>query len=107
MIAFDVALQLIGQMRSVVASVRRQDADLARQMVRSASSIAANVAEGSRRVGKDRTHFLRIAAGSAEETRTHLQVAIAWGYLQPSQVEGAAKLLDRQLSLLWGLTRWT
>ena len=105
LIAFDVALELIGQMRSVVTSVRRQGADLARQVVRSASSIAANVAEGSRRVGRDRTHFFRIAAGSAEETRAHLQVAVAWGYLQPGQVEGAAKLIDRQLSLLWGLTR--
>jgi four helix bundle protein len=74
-------------------------------MVRSASSIAANVAEGSRRVGKDRTHVLRIAAGSAQETQAHLQVALAWGYLEPSQVEGATKLIDRQLSLLWGLTR--
>ena len=70
-----------------------------------ASSIAANVGEGSRRVGKDRLHFFRIAAGSAEEARAHLRVALAWGYLRDEQVEAALRLIDRQLRLLWGLTR--
>lgn len=57
------------------------------------------------RIGKDRLHLFRIAAGSAEETRAHLLVAIAWGYVERSQTEAAINLLDRQLRLLSGLTR--
>lgn len=105
LVAFDVALEIIEAMRAIVARVRRHDADLARQMVRAASSVAANVAEGSRRVGKDRLHLFRIAAGSAEETRAHLRVALAWGYLQTPELEAPLEVIDRELRLLWGLTR--
>ena len=102
--AFEVAIEIIGALRAVVVVIRQYDAELARQVVRAANSIAANVAEGSRRVGKDRLHFFRIAAGSAEETWAHLQVALARGYLESPAVEAASKLIDRQLGLLWGLT---
>ena len=50
LIAFDNALKTIEAMKHVVAVVRRHDADLARQLVRAASSVAANVAEASRLV---------------------------------------------------------
>ena len=103
-VALEVALQVIERLRPVVMIVRRQDADLARQIVRAASSIAANVAEGNRRIGKDRLHSFRIAAGSADETVAHLRVALAWGYVQGPQVESALQVIDRELGLLWGLT---
>ena len=105
LIAFENAMSTIAELRSVVAVVRRHDADLARQLVRAASSIAANVAEASQRVGKDRLHLFRIAAGSAEETRAHLLVAQAWGYLTSAEVEAPMKLIDKELRLLSGLTR--
>jgi len=65
LVAFENALGVIEAMKDVVAVVRRHDADLARQIVRAASSIAANVAEASHRVGRDRLHLFRVAAGSA------------------------------------------
>ena len=40
-LAFEVAIQTIEAMREVVALVRRRDLDLAKQMVRAASSVAA------------------------------------------------------------------
>jgi len=73
--------------------------------VRAASSIAANVAERSHRVGRDRLHLFRVAAGSAEETRAHLRVALAWGYVASGELDGAMKLLERELRLLAGLMR--
>jgi four helix bundle protein len=103
-VALEIALQIVIALRDAVALVRRHDVDLAKQIVRSASSIAANVGEGRRRVGRDRLHFFRIAAGSAEETRVHLRVALAWGWLRADQVEPAFGLIDRELGLLWGLT---
>ena len=103
-VAYDVALDVIGNLRGVVRAIRVQDAKLAQQIVASASSVAANVAEGNRRVGRDRLHLFRIAAGSADETRAHLQVAMAWGWLDAGDVAPALKSIDRELGLLWGLT---
>src|SRR6188472_2274723 len=103
-VALENAIEIVASLRDVVRVVRGQDADLARQIVRSASSIGANVAEGHRRQGKDRTHHFRISAGSAEETRAHLRIAIAWGWLRAEEVSASMALIDRQLRLLWGLT---
>jgi four helix bundle protein len=103
-VALEVAIQIVAGLREVVAIVRRHDADLARQIVRAGSSIAANVAEGSRRQGKDRLHCFRIAAGSAAETQAHLRIALAWGWVQRTQIESLLGQLDRELGLLWGLT---
>ena len=102
--AFEVALEVVASLRAVVARIRRQEVSLANQIVRSASSVCANVAEGNRRQGKDRLHLIRIAAGSAEETRAHLRVALAWGWIETGDVEPAMQLLDRELAMLWRLT---
>ena len=85
-VALEIAFEIVASLRDVVRVVRRHDAGVAQQIVRSASSIAANVGEGNRRQGKDRLHFFRIAAGSAEETRVHLRVAIAWGWLRADDI---------------------
>ena len=103
-IAFENALAIIEALRGIVAVVRRQEPSLANQIIRSASSVAANLAEGNRRQGKDRTHFFRIAAGSAEETRAHLRVALAWGWVGTHQIERPLNLLDQELAMLWRLT---
>ena len=84
--------------------IRARDGKLAQQIVASASSIAANVAEGNRRVGRDRLFLFRVAAGSAAETQAHLQVALAWDWIAAKDAERTLELLDRELGLLWGLT---
>ena len=44
--------------------------EVARQLIRSAGSICANIEEGyGRGFGKDRNYFLRVSNGSARETR--------------------------------------
>ena len=103
-VAFDVALEVIRSLRGLVAAIRTQDGKLAQQIVASASSIVANVAEGNRRVGRDRLFLFRVAAGSAAETQAHLQVALAWDWIAVADSEPALELLDRELALLWGLT---
>ena len=103
-VAFEIALEVIGSLRDVVVVIRRYDARLAQQIVGSASSVAAALAEGNRRTGKDRLHLFRIAAGSAAETQAHVRVAQAWGWVDATQVERFLKLIDRELGLLWGLT---
>src|SRR5882757_9870564 len=103
-IAFENALRIIGALPEIVSVVRRQEPSLANQIVRAASSVAANLAEGNGRQGRDRTHFFRIAAGSAEETRAHLRVALAWGWVDANRIAHALSLIDQELAMLWRLT---
>jgi len=98
--ALEVSLELIRSLREPVASIRKQSPDLAKQLERAASSVAANVSEGNRRRGRDRGHLFRIAAGSADEVQTHLRVAEAWGYLPAPDIARSLALTDRVLAML-------
>jgi hypothetical protein len=55
--------------------------------------------------GKDPRRFYAYAHGSASEVRAVLDLAAAWGW--PISDAEARRLLDRELALLWGLTRST
>ena len=56
------------------------------------------------RVGKDRLHLFRVAAGSADEVRTSLLVAQAWGSFEPAAAEEALGLVDRVLAMTYRLS---
>jgi len=86
----------------VVEKLAWKDRSLANQVRRAASSIALNIAEGNRRNGKDRTYHFRVAAGSAAEVEAGLEVAVAWGHLEPPEPE--LELLDQIRAMLWRLT---
>lgn len=103
-VAYEVAIDIVESLPGLVARIRRRNAKIADQIVASASSISANILEGNRRHGGDRLHLFRVAAGSADETRAHLRVAVAWGWIQRSDVDRTLALIDRELGLLWGLT---
>ena len=102
--ALDVSLELIRSLRGILSCLHRHDAALAGQLGRAASSISLNLAEGNRRKGGDRMHHFRIAAGSADESRSALLVATAWGFLDKSQTDEPLALLDRILAMTWRLT---
>jgi four helix bundle protein len=102
--ALEVSLQLVGALRRPVERLRVRDRGLSEQIRRAASSVALNFAEGRKRIGADRLHSWRIAAGSAEEVRTALRVPLAWGDLAPAEVSEAIQLLDRLLAMAWRLT---
>ena len=103
LVAYDVALDLIRALRPVVVQLRKHSRDAADQIERAASSIVLNLAEGDRRRGRDPGRFFDMAHGSAGEIRGALDLADAWGW----QIDSAQAraLLDRELGLLWGLTR--
>jgi four helix bundle protein len=102
--ALTIAIELVGALREPVARLARSDRNLADQVRRAASSVALNIAEARRRDGRDRTHLLRVAAGSAAEVRAALDVAAAWGHLDVASLASAGALLDRELAMLWRLT---
>jgi len=103
LVAYDVALDLVRALRSVVVQLRKYSPEAADQVERAASSIVLNLAEGNRRRGRDPRRFWDMAHGSAGEIRGALDLADAWGW----QVDSAQArvLLERELGLLWGLTR--
>jgi four helix bundle protein len=101
----DAAVELISLLREPVAAIARRDRDLADQLRRAATSVPSNISEGAQRTGKDRLHFFRIAAGSAAEVRTQLQIAVAWGDIDEAAAKAPLELVDRALAMLWKLTR--
>ena len=103
LVAYTVALDLIRALRPVVQQLRKYSPDAADQVERAASSIVYNIAEGDRRNGRDPRRFFAMAHGSAGEIRGALDVADAWGW--QVNADRARELLDRELRLLWGLTR--
>lgn len=103
LVAYTVALDLIRALRPVVAQIRMRSRDTADQLERAANSVVLNLAEGERRHGRDPRRFFAMAHGSAGEIRGALDLVDAWGW----QIETAhvRALLDREMGLLWGLTR--
>ena len=104
-IALELSLDVIASLRTIVNALKTRDRELHDQIRRAASSICLNLAEGRRRSGCDRLHFWRVAAGSADELRTALRVAEAWGILEPEATLSAHRLLDQVLAILWRVTR--
>ena len=104
LVALEVAIDLIRQIREPVAMLAQRHPSLADELRRAADSVALNTAEGRRRVGKDRLHAFRIAAGSADELVAALRLAEAWGHLRPEDIAPVLASGDRLLGLLWGLT---
>jgi four helix bundle protein len=96
-----VSVELIRLLRPVLPQIKQRDADLAKQIRRAASSIPLNLGEGRKRVGEDRTHFFRIAGGSAGEVEAGIDTAESWGYIEASPE--LRRVLSRLLGLLWGL----
>ena len=101
---YDVILQLIAELRPLVEKLRQRDRDQALQLKKAANSILSNVAEGSRRQGRDRLQHWNIAAGSAGEVRVQIEAAMAWGDLELDSSKAALDLLDRSLAMLWRMT---
>jgi four helix bundle protein len=76
---------------------------IADQVIRSASSVPANLAEGSGRSGRDRMHHFRIAYGSAKEVDTHLRLLVGVGAIDNSRTEISLQLFDDVRAMTWRL----
>ena len=72
--AHDKAVTAAGLAISLVMRVPAPLKPIADQVIRSASSVPANLAEGSGRSGRDRLQHWRIAYASAKEVDTHLRL---------------------------------
>lgn len=93
---YQAAEKLADEIWSIVQkwSILARDTD-GKQIVRSADSIGANIAEGSGRGSyQDNRRFVRIARGSLYETRHWLRRAFKRKLLDATQIESLKPLVD-------------
>src|SRR5436309_2425058 len=77
---------------------------LTSQLRRAASSVPANIAEGSNRASKkDYFHFLSVASGSLAETRYFIHLSRRLGYTSEAETSQASTLAEETSKMLAGL----
>ncbi|MEE4272890.1 MAG: four helix bundle protein [Thermoanaerobaculales bacterium] len=102
-IAHSKALNAAGIAISLVLKVPAPLKSIADQVIRSASSVPANLSEGAGRSGRDRNHHWRIAYASAKEVDSHLQILLGAGAIDPRRTHIALQLFDDVRALTWKL----
>ena len=102
--AEEVAIKLIEALRPLVPRIKARDRALADQLTRAASSVALNIGEGNYSDPGNRRARFFTAAGSANEVRLALRIAVSWGVLADADTDAAQALIKRVLSMLWKLT---
>ena len=101
--ALEKATTAAGIAISLVMRVPAPLKSIADQIIRSASSVPANLAEGAGRTGRDRLHHYRIAYGSAKEVDTHLRHLIGAGAIDSTRAESSLELFDDVRAMTWRL----
>jgi len=101
--ALDKATAAAGIAISLVMRVPAPLKSLSDQVIRSASSVPANLAEGAGRSGRDRMHHYRIAYGSAKEVDTHLRLLAGAGAIDNARATTALQLFDEVRAITWRL----
>ena len=99
----DKALEAAGAAITLVMRVPAPLKPIADQVIRSASSVPANLAEGHGRSGRDRTHLWRIAYASAKEVDSHLRLLARAGVVDGVKAEQAIETLDEVRAMTWRL----
>ena len=99
--AWRVALELVTEVRRLVAMLPRGNGSLADQTIRSSQSAALLVAEGANRLGagEKRSRF-SLARGEVGECAAALEITLALGLLSPDQVGPAMDKADRLAAML-------
>ena len=101
--AHDKALEAAGNAVKLVMRVPAPLKSIADQVIRSASSVPANLAEGHGRSGRDRLHHWRIAYASAKEVDSHLRLLLNAGVVNASAAEQAIENFDQVRAMTWRL----
>lgn len=102
LIAYEVAIELVRELRPIVDALKTQDPNLAVQLQRCASAVVLNLAEGQRRQKGNKHRAYEIAHGEAREVLGCLDCAGAWGWI--GEDSAAREKCHRLLRLCWGLT---
>ena len=103
--ASDLALEIARALVEPLKALKAGDAENWDQAYRSLKGMCLCVAEGGRRRKRDRANFFDMAAGSAQELRMALTLAVVFGHLDESLVGPIDRMIDRELAMLWALAR--
>jgi four helix bundle protein len=87
LVALDKALDAASFAITLVMRVPAPLKSIADQVIRLASSVPANLAEGHCRSGRDRMHLWRIAYASAKEVDSHLRLLARAGVVNGVKAE--------------------
>jgi four helix bundle protein len=97
------ATEAAGDAIRLVVVVKSPLKPLADQVIRSASSVPANLSEGHGRIGRDRFHFWRIAYGSAKEVDVHLRLLTTAGAIDSTRAKRVIQSFDEVRAMTWRL----
>ena len=103
LVAHSKALEAAGISISLVTRVPAPLKSIADQVIRSASSVPANLSEGHGRTGRDRFHHWRIAYASAKEVDSHLRLLVGAKAIETARTETALALFDQVRAMTWRL----
>jgi len=103
LVAYTKALEAAGIAIKLVSRVPAPLRSIADQLIRSASSVPANLAEGHGRSGRDRQHHWRIAYASAKEVDSHLRLLAAACAVHGIGAEKALETFDQVRAMTWRL----
>ena len=103
LIVYRKAIESAGPAISLAMRVPAPLKSLADQVIRSASSFPANLAEGHGRSGRDRIHHWRIAFASAKEVDCHLQLLALSGAIDRRRADESIQLFDEVRAMIWRL----
>jgi four helix bundle protein len=98
------AIQLVAALRPLLVGIKARDKALADQLSRAATSAALNIGEGNYSDPGNRRARFFTAAGSANEVKLALRVAVAAGHCGAAEAEAPLMLAKRVLAILWKLT---
>ncbi len=101
--AHRLALEAAGAAIKLVMRLPAPLKPIGDQVIRSASSVPANLAEGHGRFGRDRLQYWRIAYGSAKEVDSHLRLLTETGAVSPSAAQTVLDRLDHVRAMTWRL----
>ncbi|HSO21886.1 MAG TPA: four helix bundle protein [Chondromyces sp.] len=103
LVAHSKALAAAGTAIKLVMRVPTPLKSIADQVIRSASSVPANLAEGQGRSGRDRQHFWRIAYASAKEVDSHLRLLAHAGVVDGPGTATVLATFDEVRAMIWRL----
>ncbi len=101
LLAHDKALEAAGAAITLAKRVPAPLKSIADQVIRSASSVPADLAQGHGRTGRDRPHFWRTAYASAKEVDSHLRLLEQAGVISSAKTQTARKAFDEVRAMTW------
>ena len=103
LVAHSTALEAAGIALALARQVPAPFKSIADQIIRAASSVAANLSEGHGRFGRDRFNHWRIAYGSAKEVGTFLRLLLNASVIDSARTKLALDLFDQVRAMTWRL----